>query len=148
MYLNDIKQFYDMTHQLEDAAYDSLNVLRELLKNESKEVSSHFENFKRFNFNYEFDAVDDSYVIFKNSNYSYDDDDTISFTFESLGADTRDEYWISEIDIARNRSAERANRLLAAKLEKEEKKKQKLLKDEAAEKAEYERLMKKFGPTS
>lgn len=145
MYLNDIKQFYDMTHQLEDAAYDSLNVLRELLKNESKEVSGHFENFKRFNFNYEFDAVDDSYVIFKNSNYSYDDDDTISFTFESLGADTRDEYWISEIDIARNRSAERANRLLAAKLEKEEKKKQKLLKDEAAEKAEFERLMKKFG---
>ena len=50
--------------------------------------------------------------------------------------------------IARNRVAGRAEAVLKAKLEKEEKKKQKLLKDEAAEKAEYERLKKKFDSTS
>lgn len=123
--------------KLEYAAYESMVTLRELLENETDDIRHYFRyQMKFFNAECRFNTMEDGVVCFKGNKYGYDGEE-FSFVYASLAEETREEFWKKEIERIKT-SFVKLKQVFAEAQEKK-------LKEE---RAEYERLMKKFGLTS
>lgn len=133
MKLKDIKDCYESVSKLEVAAYESMVTLRELLENETDEIRHYFRyQMKFFNAECRFNAMEDGVVYFKGDENGYDGEE-FSFVYASLAEETCEEFWEKEIERIKI-SFDKLKQVFA------EAREEKL----NAERAEYERLKKKF----
>jgi hypothetical protein len=133
MKLKDIKDCYESVSKLEVAAYESMVTLRELLENETDEIRHYFRyQMKFFNAECRFNTMEDGVVYFKGDKYGYDGEDFL-FVYASLAEETRKKFWKREIERIKISFGKLKQVFAEAREEKLN-----------AERAEYERLKKKF----
>lgn len=145
MKLKDIKDCYESVSKLEVAAYESMVTLRELLENETDEIRHYFRyQMKFFNAECRFNAMEDGVVYFKGDENGYDGEE-FSFVYASLAEETCEEFWEKEIERIKI-SFDKLTFEVFCKLNFNKKQVFAEAREEKlnAERAEYERLKKKF----